>query len=154
MTSHDRLIATFEDFFTRCVGITESDEIDRLLELDLSLSQAKSIFVLRQVDEPMPITALSSRLGLSAATAGRTVDQLVKSGLAERHEDPKDRRVKLVSLSKSGRERADQHFEAHRATFVGLFSRLSADEADRLTDALQPLLAAVASTIADQETPA
>ncbi len=153
MTSQDRLIATFEDFLGRCVGMTEINEVDRLLDLELSMSQTKSVFVLAQAEEPMPITALASRLGLSAATAGRTVDQLVRAELAERHEDPADRRVKLVSITPAGREIAEQHFEAHRATFRDLFSRLSDGEADRLTDALQPLLAAVDQT-SEQEIPA
>ena len=153
MTSYERLAATFEDFLTRCVGMTESDEVDRLLDLDLTMSQTKSVFVLGLAQEPMPITALASKLGLSAATAGRTVDQLVKSGLAERTEDPADRRVKLVSITPAGREIAEQHFDAHKATFIELFSKLSVDEADRLNDALQPLIAAV-DRIIEQETPA
>lgn len=153
MTSHDDLAASFEDFLTRCVGMSEVSEVDRLLELELSMSQTKSIFVLSMADEPMAITALGERLGLSVATAGRTVDQLVKGGFAHRTEDPADRRVKLVSITAAGREIAEQHFEAHRATFIELFSRLSAEEADRLNDALQPLIAAVDRTI-EQETPA
>lgn len=153
MTSHARLAATFEDFLTRCVGMTESDEVDRLLDLDLTMSQTKSVFVLGLAQEPLPITALAARLGLSAATAGRTVDQLVKAGLVERTEDPADRRVKLVSITTAGREIAEQHFDAHKATLIELFSKLSADEADRLNDALQPLIAAVDTTI-EQETPA
>jgi DNA-binding MarR family transcriptional regulator len=153
VTSQERLAATFEDFLGRCMASTEIREVDRLLDLDLSMSQTKSIFVLSQAAEPLPITALSSRLGLSAATAGRTVDQLVRSGLAERAEDPADRRVKLVSITTAGREIAEQHYEAHRATFVDLFARLSDVEADRLHDALQPLLAAVDQTTHAQEIP-
>lgn len=153
MSSHDRLAATFEYFLTRCIGLSESDEVDRLLDLELSMSQTKSIFTLALAADPMPITALAERLRLSVATAGRTVDQLVKAGLAVRHEDPADRRVKLVSLTAAGREIADQHFEAHRSTFVELFGRLSVAEADRLNDALQPLIAAVDTTI-EREIPA
>lgn len=154
MTSHDRLFDTFEEFLSGCVGMTEADEVDRLLELELSMSQTKSIFVLSNAGEAMPITALASRLGMSAPTAGRTVDQLVKAGLAERHEDPADRRVKLVSVTKSGREIAERHFEAHRATFREIFSRLSDAEAANLADALRPLLAAVPRPTTEQEIPA
>ena len=154
MASHDRLFETFEAFLTGCVGMTEADEVDRLLELELSMSQTKSIFVLSHAQDAMPITALAAKLGMSAPTAGRTVDQLVKAGLAERHEDPADRRVKLVSATKAGREIAERHFEAHRATFREIFSRLSADEADRLADALRPLLATIQTTPLEQETPA
>lgn len=154
MTSHDRLFETFEAFLSGCVGMTEADEVDRLLELELSMSQTKSIFVLSHAEDPMPITALAARLGMSAPTAGRTVDQLVKAGLAERHEDPADRRVKLVSVTTSGREIAERHFEAHRTTFREIFARLSDDEAANLADALQPLLAVVPRSTTEQEIPA
>ena len=153
MTSHARLNASFEDFFTRCLGLSQSDEVDRLLELELSMSQTKVIFLLTQAKDAMPITALAERIGLSVATAGRTVDQLVKAELVERDEDPSDRRVKLVTITKAGREIAEQHFQAHQATLDKLFARLSADDADRLADALQPLIAALDQTI-EQETPA
>ena len=138
---------------TRCVGISQSEEVDRLVELELSMSQTKAVFVLSLAKEPLPITALATRLGMSVATAGRTVDQLVKAGLVDRLDDPADRRVKLASITTAGREIAEQHFEAHQATFNALFAKLSAVEADRLNDALQPLIAAVDQTI-EQEIPA
>ena len=138
---------------TRCVGISQSEEVDRLVELELSMSQTKAVFVLSLAKEPLPITALATRLGMSVATAGRTVDQLVKAGLVDRLDDPADRRVKLASITTAGREIVEQHFEAHQATFNALFAKLSAVEADRLNDALQPLIAAVDQTI-EQEIPA
>ena len=62
-------------------------------------------------------------------------------GLVERREDENDRRVKLVTITKAGQDVADQHLEARRTALRAMVSRLSADEADRLHDALQPILA-------------
>lgn len=153
MTAQDDLALTFEDFFRRCMGVTEDNEVDRLLDLELSMSQVKSIFVLNQSAEPITITALAERLRLSIATAGRTVDQLVRDGLASRTEDPADRRVKLVEITSAGREIAEQHYESHRRNLRVVCARLGDDEAKSLTAAFQPLIAAVDHP-QHQETPA
>ena len=74
-------------------------------------------------------------------------------GLVERREDENDRRVKLVTITKAGHDVADQHLEARRTALRAMVSRLSADEADRLHDALQPILAGDGLRPTTQETP-
>ena len=74
------------------------------------------------------------------AATGRNIDQPVKMGLVERKEDENDRRVKLVTITKAGHDVTDQHLEARRTALRAMVSRLSSDEADRLHDALQPIL--------------
>lgn len=141
--SQDRLFAALEDFFVRCVGLSESESVDVLVELDLSISQAKTLFVLAHAPEPLPINALAERIRLSVAAAGRNVDSLVRAGLLARTESPVDRRVKLVSLTAAGREVTDQHVDAKRGAMRALVESLEPADADRLTDALQPLLDSV-----------
>jgi len=50
------------------------------------------------------ITNLSDFMEITAAAASQTVDKLVQGGLLERTEDPNDRRVKQVTLSRKGHE--------------------------------------------------
>ena len=125
----------------RCMSSAEAQGIDRLVELELSISQAKTVFVLAQAAEPLPINAVADHIRLSVAATGRNIDRLVKMGLVERREDEKDRRVKLVTITKAGHDVADQHLEARRTALGAMVSRLSSDEADRLREALQPILA-------------
>ena len=91
--------------------------------------------------EPVPISVLARRLGLSQAAAGRNVDQLVRLGIAERHESPDDRRVKRVSLSPAGFKIADQHIEQKRRALRLVTERLPAADRERLIAALRPILA-------------
>jgi DNA-binding MarR family transcriptional regulator len=99
------------------------------------------MFLLAHTDGPLAINAIASQLGLSVAATGRTIDQLVKLGIVERQENPDDRRVKLVSLSPTGFEVADQQIEQKRQAVRKFVDRLSATEAENLTQALRPILA-------------
>ncbi|WP_332644583.1 MarR family winged helix-turn-helix transcriptional regulator [Aeromicrobium sp.] len=153
MATNTQLEEALQQFLLRCMSSAEAQGIDRLVELELSISQAKTVFVLAQAAGPLPIHAIAEQIRLSVAATGRNIDQLVKMGLLERKEDENDRRVKLVTLTKAGHDVADQHLEARRTALRAMVSRLSADEAHRLQDALQPILAGDVLRPETQETP-
>jgi len=137
----DELYARLEEFLRRVFALIEGDAVGRLLDLDVSFSQARTIFVLAHVAEPVPISEIARRLGLSQAAAGRNVEQLVTLGIVERRESPDDRRVKLVYLSPSGLEIADQHHEHKRQALKEITGRLAVEDRRRLSAALGPILA-------------
>jgi DNA-binding MarR family transcriptional regulator len=137
----DELFELLEQFLRRMFSLAETNAMDSLVELDISLPQARTMFVLAHIAEPVPISEIARRLGLSQAAAGRNVDQLVQLGVVERRESPDDRRVKLVSLSTRGFEIADQHIEHKRQAIRAVVERLPAEDRDRLTAALRPILA-------------
>ena len=140
MTSHDRVFDSLYGFFSTCVATGDADTVDHFMELELSLSQVKALFVLSQTDEPLPIHVLAERIRLSVAATGRTVDLLVTAGLVGRRENPADRRVKHVTITTAGREATDAHIELKKAAMRAQIARLDPAEADRLHDALTPLL--------------
>jgi len=137
----EELFTCLEEFLQRVFSLAEVDAMDALVDLDVSFSQARTTFLLAHVAEPVPISVLARRLGLSQAAAGRNVDQLVQLGIAKRLESPDDRRVKLVSLSPAGLEIADQHIEHKRRALRLVVERLPADDRERLITALRPILA-------------
>ena len=100
----DDLYEALGEFFQRVFSLAESSSMDRMIELDVSFTQARTMFLLAHTDGSLAINAIASQLGLSVAATGRTIDQLVKLGIVERQENPDDRRVKLVSLSPTGFE--------------------------------------------------
>jgi DNA-binding MarR family transcriptional regulator len=140
VTSHDRVYSALHDFFASCMALGESDSVDHFVELELSLSQVKAIFVLAQAEEPLPIHVLAERIPLSVAAAGRTVDLLVTAGMVERRENPADRRVKLVTLTPAGREATESHMRHKEAAMRARIDRLDDGEAARLLAALSPLV--------------
>ena len=137
----DELYEALGEFFQRIFSLGEAGTMDRMIELDVSFTQARTMFLLAHCAGPLPINGIASKLGLSVAATGRNIDQLVKLGIVERQENPDDRRVKLVSLSPQGFEIADQQIEQKRQAVRMFVDRLSATEAENLTRALRPILA-------------
>jgi DNA-binding MarR family transcriptional regulator len=137
----DELFETLGEFFQRVFSLGESGAMDRMIELDVSFTQARTMFLLAHTDGPLPINEIASQLGLSVAATGRNIDQLVKLGIVERQENPDDRRVKLVSLSPTGFEIADQQIDQKRRAVRLFVENLSTTEAENLTQALRPILA-------------
>jgi DNA-binding MarR family transcriptional regulator len=54
--------------------------------------------------EGLSVQTLARRLGLDKSTLSRTVDGLVRDGLADRSADPDDRRAAVVRLTEQGRD--------------------------------------------------
>ena len=70
---HERLYPVLEAFLRGTMNIAEVQGIDRLIELDLSMTQARLLFVLAHDDLPRPSTCSptgsGSRWPLPAATS-------------------------------------------------------------------------------------
>jgi DNA-binding MarR family transcriptional regulator len=73
-------------------------------ELDLTLTQMKTLGMLDSCVEEVSVKELSERLGLSLPATSRTVDGLLRRGFLSRHEDLEDRRIKRVRLTDDGRD--------------------------------------------------
>ena len=140
-TSPSDLYGVLDDFVVRLLSLSEADGMDALIELDLSFSQARTLFCLAHNCDEMPIHAIADRLSLSVAAAGRNVDQLVKLNLVERRESPDDRRVKLISLSPGGQKIAAQHFDSKRTSIRTFTDKLPADQREDLHRAISVILA-------------
>ena len=130
MNSHDRLFDAIHGFFATCMAAGDSETVDHFVEMELSLSQVKALFVLSQTDEPLPIHVLAERIRLSVAATGRTVDLLVTAGLVGRRENPADRRVKHVTITTAGREATDAHIELKKAAMRAQIGRYRRSEID------------------------
>jgi DNA-binding MarR family transcriptional regulator len=140
-TKPDDLYVALEDFVMRLMNLAESDGMDALVALDLSFSQARTLFLLAKWGEPTPIHTVAKALGLSEAATGRNVDQLVKLDVVERRESGEDRRVKLVSLTPIGEKLSLQHIESKRTSIKAFAADLPEDQRDHLYRALTDILA-------------
>ncbi len=130
-----------ERFLTGLFSASRTEGVDQLVALDLSLSQARTMFVLGHDDrQQLPIHTIAERLSLSVTAAGRNVDRLVRLGLLTRDESPEDRRVKLVGLSAHGRAVIRDQMMCHRETLDRLVERLPDDVRDDLHAAVLGVL--------------
>jgi DNA-binding MarR family transcriptional regulator len=100
--------------------------------------------------EPIRLSDLSERLGVSPPTASRAVDALVDRGLLERVPDTSDRRAVRISLTRSGRESV----EARKARVLEAFRPAARGLATADQEQLIALLDELAEALASGRVPA
>ena len=83
---------------------------------------------------------MSEALNVSAASASRAANGLVKKGLASRLEDADDRRVRRLTLTAKGDALADRIITARMAGLEEFVASLSPTERKKLDSALALLL--------------
>lgn len=79
------------------------------------------------IDGPASGQDLAAKLRVALGTVTGIVDRLVAQGLVERAEDPRDRRVRRVSLSPAGRELVDKILDAGTTRFRRLLELVDTD---------------------------
>jgi len=124
---------------------------------DYGLSQATGLPVLvisRFGEAGVRPGVLAETLSLEASSLVRIVDQLTGSGLVERHEDPNDRRAKILRLTEDGRKTADLMDQALRPFRRKLFGAFEPADVEGCLRVLAGLPAAIASITAGAEEPA
>ena len=110
-------------------------------EQDMSFSQLKTLVLLAEHAETLSVKDVAERLGISLPAASRAVDQLVRRGLAERAEDPIDRRVKRVRTTRKGDRLVERLIAARMRSFERLLETFTATERRKLGDALDEIVA-------------
>jgi MarR family transcriptional regulator for hemolysin len=114
---------------------------------DYGLSQATGLPVLvisRFGENGVRPGVLAETLSLEASSLVRVVDQLIESGLLERHEDPHDRRAKILRLTDEGRKTAelmDQALRPFRRKLFGAFEPSDVEACLRVLSGLPDVIA-------------
>src|SRR5690348_13208153 len=83
------------------VGQQFAAALPNWVQLELTMAQLKTLVVLAEAGAPA-VGDVAARLGVTLPTASHLIERLVQAGLAERTEDPHDRRRALVRLSPAG----------------------------------------------------
>ena len=108
-------------------------------ELELSMTQMKTLSMLDDCLQEVSVKELSDLLGLSLPATSRTVDGLLRRGFLSRHEDTEDRRIKRVRLTEDGRVVVQRIVTARLQGLEAFASTLSDDQRARLMAALAGL---------------
>jgi DNA-binding MarR family transcriptional regulator len=105
---------------------------------ELTTSQAQAIRLII-LDGPQRVGSLAKALGVTMATASRTVDALVGAGLVHREPDPQDARAVRVVLTARGRKEHQVRYRRFVRALERLSDELSEVERRQLADALETL---------------
>lgn len=89
-------------------------------------------------EQPVSITDLAQKLGVTLGAASQMATKLEKKGLIVRSPDPEDRRRTMVSMTDEGNHLYREHLEYDRKSLEAmsdLFGGFSDDEVKRLIEA-------------------
>ena len=88
---------------------------------------------------PLPVNTIGPKVYLTPGSISTAVDRLVERGLVSRVESPKDRRVRVVSLTPKGKGLITPVFRKHAAEIKKVFADASAKELRTLETVLKKI---------------
>jgi DNA-binding MarR family transcriptional regulator len=138
-TGSAELTSTLAAILTHLLTTTGRDFFQAVDELELSLTQIKTLRALIDAGEPLSIGAMGERLGLSLPAISRAVDGLVRRDFVTREEDPADRRSKRLALTRKGRRTHDQLYALRMAGLRAFVDELDLGEREALAAGLAPI---------------
>lgn len=118
----------------------QSDVFEAVGALELTISQIKVLHHLEQLERPLTVKEAAELVSLSLPAASRAVDDLVRRGFAERHEDLTDRRMKRVTITEHGLAAIRRLNAARLSGLEEFVETLTAGQRSRLCAALAKLL--------------
>lgn len=93
--------------------------------------------------ECLSLNALAELLGLDTSTMSRTVNNLVKSQLAKRTEDRKDRRCVCIELTGKGKELFNRIETDRNAYYVKILESIPEEKREQVLDSIWLLANAI-----------
>lgn len=137
--SSKQLAAELLDLWHHLMRGTSQQLYALITELDISITQMKTLHALDDLADEVSVKDLGDRLGLSLPGASRIVDALLRRGWLERREDPDDRRMKRVGITPAGREALQRIETARLAGLEDYAVSLTPEQRARLSAALSDL---------------
>jgi DNA-binding MarR family transcriptional regulator len=116
---------------------------------EVTLTQYRSLVVLASRGA-QDLASLAAALAVTAPTASRLVERLVRKGLVRRRTDRHDRRQVRIALTETGRDLVDLVTERRRQEITNLLASIPADVLQPMAVGLRHL-AAAAGEIPEQD---
>jgi MarR family transcriptional regulator, 2-MHQ and catechol-resistance regulon repressor len=88
---------------------------------------------------PLTVKELGAKVLLTSGSMTAAIDRLESRGLVERGGDAKDRRLKVICLTRGGKQLIQKEFESHRLAMEKAASGLSPAERATLINLLRKL---------------
>jgi len=117
-----------------------SDLLEAVGALELTFTQVKLLHHLEDASRELTLKEAAELVLISMPAMSRTVDDLVRRGFVERHEDVEDRRMKRVRLTPAGRTVIGRLNAARLNGLQEFISTLTDAERSRLAALLSELL--------------
>lgn len=86
---------------------------------------------------PLPVNTIGPKVHLTPGSISVAVDRLLEKGLVSRAETPEDRRVRIVALTKAGKDLIVPIFREHSAEIAKIFADANPKELQVLESVLK-----------------
>ncbi len=127
--------------YAHAVRIIDPVRFQLWAERGLTMPQARVMFTLIEHGE-RTAGELAEEVSVSPPTITGITDRLVKQGLVERREDPRDRRIVVLGLTDEGRKLTLEIAEKSRVYMGEVFDSLTSERLAEICSALEDLAAA------------
>jgi len=117
-------------------GTVEKTIKKDILSYDLNPTEF-SVMELLYNKGKQPIQLIGKKILIASSSITYVIDRLEEKGLVERVPDKKDRRITLVELNKSGREKMDNIFPSHSESIFELYEDFSEEEVQEFISLLK-----------------
>jgi DNA-binding MarR family transcriptional regulator len=107
-------VPLLEVYFRRCLQVEMPAQLQEIFRHHRLTGRHGGVLAQLSAGQPISVTELARRMGVSLSTASELVGDLGRAGLVERREDPTNRRRTLAALAPTHRATV-QAFVAQRA---------------------------------------
>jgi MarR family transcriptional regulator, organic hydroperoxide resistance regulator len=132
----------------RCMS---DDSPDAWLELNISIAQLKSLIFIN-FEETTNFKKVAEALGVTPPNVTGIIDRLVEQGLVTRVENPQNRRMQMLSLTKTGKSLLKELIERRNAHLSSILTTLKLEELSIIAKGTETLASAAEKIIKTKST--
>jgi DNA-binding MarR family transcriptional regulator len=119
----DYQTSRLRNLIAEIISCCEDRKLYETKRFDLTLTEVR-VLLLFEAERYLTVKGIADRLEVAKSRVTKIMEGMIRKGLVERSEDPKDARVKLISLKAEGRQKANDleafYQEAHRNVLLNL----------------------------------
>ena len=138
MSAEKKFLNAIENWVNIYLFRSFSEYFEYLKKVGISMQQAYALTFIHY-NGPSKISEICEHMMVSAPAASQMADRLEKINLVQRISKPGDRRVRNVMLTEQGEKFVRKSIEARQIWVNEIPAKLSDDQLNRVSDALQLL---------------
>jgi DNA-binding MarR family transcriptional regulator len=130
------------DLITEMVRCCEDRNLLETKRFSLPYTELKCLLLFKG-EKYLTVKGMSLKLDVAKSRVTKLIDNLLKKGLVRRIDDPKDARIRLISLSPKGKALADEIEGFQERLYLEILLQLEAQERSDVLSHLGTLRAAM-----------
>ena len=131
-----------QDLISEMLQCCEDRQLYEAQRFGIPYSELKCLMLFNG-ERYLTVKGISQNLDVAKSRVTKIVDGLIKKGFVERVEDPKDGRIKLISLSPKGQKISEEIAAFHRDLHRMILLQLGVDERKSVLSYLELLRSAM-----------